>query len=231
MPHRAAFRTVDFWVFDLDNTLYPASSGLFAQIDERMRAYVRARFGVDDAEAHRIQKGYYKRYGTTLNGLMHEHGVDPHEFLGHVHDIDVTGLAPNPQLAAAIAALPGRKVVFTNGSTAHAERVNRQLGLHDSFDGVMDIIALGFRPKPHAEAYATLFEHFDAAPARAAMFEDLPRNLIPAHKLGMRTVLITGEHLWRNDGPQAPDDYADYIHHETDDLGAFLAQLQFEATT
>jgi putative hydrolase of the HAD superfamily len=231
MPHTRSFHSIDFWVFDLDNTLYPASSGLFRQIDERMRAFVRARFGCDDGEAHAIQKGYYRSYGTTLNGLMHEHGVDPHEFLGFVHEIDVTGLTPNPRLAAHLSELPGRKVVFTNGSARHAERVCRQLGLHGSFDGVMDIIALGFRPKPHTEAYETLFSHFKAAPTRAAMFEDLPRNLIPAHKLGVRTVLVTGEHLWRNDGPQAPDDYVDYVHHETDDLCTFLSELKFEATT
>jgi putative hydrolase of the HAD superfamily len=230
MP-RADFQTIDFWVFDLDNTLYPASSGLFRQIDERMRTFVRRRFGVDDDEAHAIQKGYYRSYGTTLNGLMHEHGVDPHEFLGFVHDIDVSALAPNPGLAQGIAALPGRKVVFTNGSAMHAARVTKQLGLDQSFDGVMDIIGLNYRPKPHAEAYDALFAHFGAQPTRSAMFEDLPRNLIPAHRLGMKTVLITGEHLWRNDGPTAPDDYADFVHHETDDLGAFLSELKFEATT
>jgi putative hydrolase of the HAD superfamily len=232
MPPRAAdFQTVDFWVFDLDNTLYPPSSGLFRQIDERMRAFVRARFGVDDEEARTIQKGYYRTYGTTLNGLMSERGVDPHEFLGFVHDIDVSALAPNPKLAEGIAALPGRKVVFTNGSCAHAERITRQLGLAQSFDGVMDIFALKFRPKPHAEAYDTLFDHFAADPARAALFEDLPRNLIPAHKLGVTTVLVTGDHPWRHDGPPAPPDYADFIHHETDDLPSFLRELTFENAT
>src|SRR5437868_3250126 len=130
MPPRAAdFQAIDFWVFDLDNTLYPPSSGLFSQIDDRMRAFVRARFGVDDEKARAIQKDYYRSYGTTLNGLMREHGVDPRAFLDYVHDIDVSALAPNPRLAQGIAALPGRKVVFTNGSKAHAERVTRQLGL------------------------------------------------------------------------------------------------------
>jgi len=228
MPRAADFKTIDFWVFDLDNTLYPASSGLFAQIDQRMRAYVRGRFGVSDDEAHAIQKGYYRQYGTTLNGLMCEHGVDPHEFLGFVHDIDVSPLKPDPGLAEGIAALPGRKVVFTNGSCAHAERVTRQLGLGDSFDGMMDIFGLGFRPKPQTEAYETLFAHFAAVPTRAAMFEDLPRNLMPAHKLGMTTVLVTGDHPWRHDGPPAPPDYADFVHHETDDLSSFLRQLTFE---
>ncbi len=232
MPPRAAdFQTVDFWVFDLDNTLYPPSSGLFTQIDERMRAFVRARFGVDDEEARAIQKGYYRTYGTTLNGLMSEHGVDPHEFLGFVHDIDVSALAPDPKLAQGIAALPGRKVVFTNGSSAHAERITRQLGLAQSFDGVMDIFALKFRPKPHVEAYDELFDHFAAEPRRAAMFEDLPRNLIPAHKLGVRTVLVTGDHPWRHEGPPAPPDYADFVHHETDDLPSFLRDLTFENAT
>ena len=231
MRSQPDFRTVDFWVFDLDNTLYPASAGLFHQMDERMRAFLRARFGCDDTEAHRMQKGYYRSYGTTLNGLMQEHGIDPHEFLDFVHKIDVSGLVPNPRLAESIRALPGRKVVFTNGSAWHAERVTRQLGLTGAFDGVMDIVALGFRPKPHAEAYEALFAHFQAQPARSVLFEDLPRNLIPAHRLGMRTVLIAGEQHWRNDGPVPPDDYADYVDHETDDLGAFLRQLTFEATT
>lgn len=230
-PPPADFRNIDFWVFDLDNTLYPASSGLFAQIDQRMRSYVRTRFGVDDEQARAIQKGYYRSYGTTLNGLMNEHGVDAHEFLGFVHDIDLSSLSSNPALAAGIAALPGRKVVFTNGSAAHADRVTRQLGLAQSFDGVIDIFALNFRPKPHAEAYETLLAAYTAEPRRAAMFEDLPRNLVPAHKLGMTTVLVTGDHPWRHDGPPAPDDYADFVHHETDDLSSFLRELPFETTT
>lgn len=230
-PRSTDFRTIDFWVFDLDNTLYPASSGLFAQIDQRMRSFVRTRFGVDDEEARAIQKGYYRSYGTTLNGLMSEHGVDPHEFLGFVHDLDLSSLTPNPLLGEGIAALPGRKVVFTNGSAMHAERVTRQLGLAQSFDGVMDIFALKFRPKPHAEAYDTLCAHYAAQPTRAALFEDLPRNLVPAHKLGMTTVLVTGDHPWRNDGPPAPPDYADFVHHETDDLAAFLRQLTLENAT
>jgi putative hydrolase of the HAD superfamily len=224
------FRNVDFWVFDLDNTLYPAASGLFVQIDERMRRFVRTRFGVDDEGARAIQKGYYKSYGTTLTGLMVEHGVDPHEFCGFVHDIDVSALAPNPGLRESIAALPGRKVVFTNGSAMHAERITRQLGLAQSFDGVMDIFALDFRPKPHEEAFAALFARFGATPSSAAMFEDLPRNLVTAHRLGMTTVLVTGEHPWRNDGPPPPDDYGDFVHHQTDDLTSFLRELT-RATT
>jgi putative hydrolase of the HAD superfamily len=230
-PPATDFRHIDFWVFDLDNTLYPAASGLFRQIDERMRRFVRARFDVDDEGARAIQKGYYRSYGTTLNGLMAEHGVDPHEFCGFVHDIDVSGLQPDLALRAGIAALPGRKVVFTNGSAKHAERVTGQLGLGQTFDGVMDIFALKFRPKPHVEAYEALFSRFGAEPKRAAMFEDLPRNLIPAHKLGMTTVLVTGEHPWRHDGPPAPDDYADYVHHQTDDLPSFLRELTIETTT
>ena len=229
-PRPPDFRTIDFWVFDLDNTLYPAASGLFTQIDERMRSFVRARFDVDDDGARAIQKGYYRSYGTTLTGLMVEHGIDPHEFCGFVHDIDVSALQPNPALRDGIAALPGRKVVFTNGSAMHAERVTRQLGLGQSFDGVMDIFGLNFRPKPHAEAYETLFAHFEAEPRRAAMFEDLPRNLVPAHKLGVTTVLVTGEHPWRHDGPPPPDDYADFVHHETDNLPAFLRDLTTETT-
>jgi len=232
LPPRAAdFRDVDFWVFDLDNTLYPAASGLFRQIDERMRRFVRGMFDVDDDGARAIQKGYYRSYGTTLNGLMAEHGVDPHEFCGFVHDIDVSVLRPDPALRDSIAALPGRKVVFTNGSAMHAERVTRQLGLARTFDGVMDIFALNFRPKPEREAYDALFARFGARPERAAMFEDLPRNLVQAHKLGMRTVLVTGEHPWREDGPPAPDDYSDYVHHETDNLPGFLRNLKIEATT
>jgi len=203
MPPRAAdFQAVDFWVFDLDNTLYPASSGLFAQIDERMRAFVRTRFGVGDEEARAIQKGYYRRYGTTLNGLMSEHGVDPHEFLGFVHDIDVSELAPNPKLAERITALPGRKVVFTNGSNAHAERVARQLGLAHCFDGVMDIFALGFKPKPQAEAYDKLFGHFAADPKRAVLFEDIARNLKPAADLGFTTVLVHSAKDWSHEPPE-----------------------------
>lgn len=215
------FAHVSVWAFDLDNTLYPARSNLFSQIDQRMAAYVSGLLGVDEDEARRVQKAFYKSHGTTLNGLMAEHSVDPHDYLAFVHDIDVSVLDPDPALNAALSALPGRKVIFTNGSTRHAANVADRLGIAQQFDAIIDIVATGFRPKPYDAAFDTLLAQV-AAPARAiAFFEDLPRNLEPAHRLGMTTVLIQADHPWRRDGP-ADGGAREHIHHETDDLTAFL---------
>ena len=209
------FTHVETWVFDLDNTLYPPHMRLFDQIEVRMTAWVQRVTGADRAEADRLRKHYWSTYGTTLAGLMAEHGVDPGPYLTEVHDIDFSVLAPDPALAAAVAALPGRRIVYTNGSEPYARRVLEARGLAALFDAVYGVEHAGFRPKPERAAFDRVFATDGLAPERAAMFEDDPRNLAAPHAMGMRTVHV------------APDPApAEHIHHHTDDLAGFLATLR-----
>lgn len=223
------FGHVDTWVFDLDNTLYPASSRLFDQIDAKITAFVMAHTGLDGLSARALQKHYYRKHGTTLRGLMTEDWLDPAQFLAFVHDIDHAVLEPAPQLAAAIGRLPGRRYVLTNGSRRHAESVIARLGIAELFEDVFDIAAAGYVPKPEAEAYRLFLDLHRIEPRKAAMFEDLSKNLVIPHALGMRTVLVTP----RDGEPEglerltSPDDSqpAAHVDHMTDDLAGFLAAL------
>ncbi|HEY0292554.1 MAG TPA: pyrimidine 5'-nucleotidase [Hansschlegelia sp.] len=227
------FDHVDTWIFDLDNTLYPASSRLFDQIDARITAYIANRQGIDGLSARALQKYYYRRYGTTLKGLMSEDGLDPDDFLAFVHDIDHSVLAPAPALAEGIARLPGRRFVLTNGSRRHAESTIARLGVAHLFDDVFDIAASGFVPKPEAAAYDLFLKLHGVAPARAAMFEDLGKNLVVPHALGMRTVLVVPAEGEPDalDRLTALDDAspAAHVDHMTDDLAGFLAALAIVA--
>ena len=206
------------WIFDLDNTLYPSTSDLFPQISARMGRYIQHRLDLDAAAARGLQKDLFQRHGTTLRGLMVEHAVDPHEFMNYVHDIDLAGLAPAPKLAAALAGLKSRKLVFTNGSHRHARRILDHLGLKDHIAGIFDIADAGFVPKPDPSGYHSLVERFGIEPSRAAMVEDMARNLEPAAALGMTTVLVQTENDWAKAGAEG-----DWIHHRTRDLAGFLA--------
>ncbi|CCG08439.1 pyrimidine 5'-nucleotidase [Pararhodospirillum photometricum] len=216
-------RTFDTWVFDLDNTLYPASVDLFTQIDTRMKAYISRTLDLGPDEAFRLQKQYYHQYGTSLRGLMLEHGVDPQAFLADVHAIDHSVLAPDPVLRRALERLPGRKVVFTNGSVFHADRVLCALGLRDLFEAIFDIVASDYIPKPHPETYARLIDQLGIDPARAIMVEDLEKNLAPAHALGMTTVLVRNTVHWSSwEGQSTTPETLPHCHHVTDDLAAWL---------
>jgi putative hydrolase of the HAD superfamily len=210
----ASFSHVRAWVFDLDNTLYPPEAALFAQIEVRMTAFVTRVLGVTLAEADRLRADYWARYGTTLAGLMAEHGLDPGPYLAEVHDIDFSGLVPDPLLAARIIALPGRKIVFTNGDGPYAAKVLAARGLTGAFDAVYGVEHAGYLPKPEQAAFEAVFALDGLSPAEGAMFEDDPRNLMVPHLMGMRTVLV---------GPEALAH--DHIHHHTGDLSAFLAGL------
>ncbi|MEI9987805.1 MAG: pyrimidine 5'-nucleotidase [Aliidongia sp.] len=211
---------IDAWIFDLDNTLYPAGSDLFPQISARMGRFIADRFGLGDEAARVLQKQLFRSHGTTMRGLMVEHGVDPKLFMDFVHDIDLSGLEPAVALAAALAALPGRKFVFTNGSRWHADRVLRHLGLAEHMTGVFDIADAEFIPKPHPAGYRTLIERFAIEPKRAVMVEDMARNLAPAAALGMVTVLVHNDSDWALDGAEG-----DWVQHRTDDLAGWLAAL------
>jgi len=205
------FTHVDFWVFDLDNTLYPPEDALFDQIEVRMTAWVMDALGVTQPEADRLRRTYWAQYGTTLAGLMQEHKVDPAPYLTDVHDISLEHMAADPELATRIRALRGRKIVYTNGSAPYARRVLAARGLSKSFDAVYGVEHAGFRPKPERQAFETVFAQDGIAPERAAMFEDDPRNLSAPHDMGMQTVHVAP-------APHA----AKFISHYTDDLSGFL---------
>lgn len=213
MP-KETFTHVTTWVFDLDNTLYPPHMRLFDQIEVRMTDWVMRALQVDRARADHLRAHYWATYGTTLAGLMAEHDVDPGPYLNEVHDIDFSVLAPDPALSDAIAALPGRKIVYTNACQPYAERVIAARGLSGRFDAVYGVEHARFHPKPAAEAFATVFGLDGLDPTSAAMFEDDSRNLLVPHALGMQTVHVA---------PAAQP--APHIHHHTSDLAAFLAGL------
>ena len=222
---RARFAAVDTWVFDLDNTLYPAGSTIWPAVDSRITRYLATLFDLDGTSARALQKYYYQRYGTTLRGLMEEHAISADEFLAFVHDIDRTGLAADPALGQALVALPGRKLILTNGSREHALRTTEQLGFHHVFEDIFDIVAAELVPKPEAVVYDRFLAKHAVDPTRAAMFEDLARNLTIPHARGMRTVLVAprgGDHreAWEAEGVSEP--FVDFV---TDDLAGFLRQI------
>jgi putative hydrolase of the HAD superfamily len=219
-----AFGHVETWVFDLDNTLYPHHLNLWQQVDERIRDYIARYLKVTAEEAFRLQKDYYKRYGTSMRGLMTEHGMEPDDFLDFVHQIDHSPLTPNAALGAAIEVLPGRKLILTNGTRRHADAVLARLELDRHFDDVFDIVAAELEPKPSPQTYDRFLKAHNVDAARTAMFEDLARNLVVPHALGMTTVLVVPEHTrevfredWELEGREAP-----HVDHVTDDLVGFL---------
>jgi putative hydrolase of the HAD superfamily len=225
--HVRGFEQVQTWVFDLDNTLYPHRLNLWQQVDERIRDYIVDFLHVTRDEAFRMQKDYYRRYGTTLRGLMEEHGLEPDRFLEIVHQIDHSALTPNPALGAAIARLPGRKFILTNGTRRHADAVMARLQIEQHFDDVFDIAAAALEPKPRPAVYDRFVARHRIDPEKSAIFEDLARNLEVPHALGMATVLVVpagaGVVLredWELAGRDAP-----HVDHVTDDLTGFLRQL------
>jgi putative hydrolase of the HAD superfamily len=208
---------VGCWVFDLDNTLYPAQCDLFSQVDVRIGEYIAGRFKIPYEQARWLQKSYFRGYGTTMKGLMTEYGIDPHEFLDFVHLIDHSPVQPDPRLDAALAALPGKKYVFTNASVAHSEKVLERIGIAHRFDGIFDIIAAEFDPKPHDAFYDRFLARHGVEAKAAALFEDMARNLVPAHVRGMTCVLVETENAWGMEGHDG-----EHVHHRTKDLCAWL---------
>jgi putative hydrolase of the HAD superfamily len=208
------FDHVATWVFDLDHTLYPPEMALFDQINIRMTDYVMTALKVDRDKADQLRHTYWREHGTTLTGLMDIHGVDPGPYLSDVHAIDFSVLEPDPALAARIRALPGRRIVYTNGTAPYAENVLAARGLAGLFDAVYGVEHAGFRPKPEARAFAAIFTRDGLEPTRSAMFEDDPRNLAAPHAMGLRTVHVAPR-----------PDPAPHIHHHTADLTDFLGRI------
>ena len=230
----ADFACVNSWVFDIDNSLYPAACNLFAQIDARMTGFIENRLGLSREEARKLQKAFYVQYGTTLSGLMHEHNVKPHDFMDYVHDIDLTPISENKKLAGLIKALPGKKYIFTNGSVRHAENVAGKLGIVNLFDGIFDIAAADYKPKPHRAPYEKFIARHGIDPTKAAMFEDMACNLEVPHAMGMRTVLVASDAPWLDDEPASkrpatPSDRHDHVHYLTENLATFLHEIDIES--
>ena len=231
---RVRFGHVTTWVFDLDNTLYPPDSGIWRMIDERITLFLIDLFGLDGQSARALHQHYYLNHGTTLRGLIEDNIDVAEQFLEFVHDIDRSGLKPNPVLAREVSKLPGRKLIFTNGSRNHAILTASQLGLDGLFEDAFDIVAASFRPKPAAAAYDAFFERYDIDPQCAAMFEDVVKNLAVPKARGMTTTLVTAkpgqaDHRQPHDRPTAESAaaVADFV---TDDLGEFLAWLNARLT-
>lgn len=228
----SAFRDVDVWIFDLDNTLYPPHTDLFAQVDTRIGDFVARLLNMEREAAHNLQKDYYRRYGTTLRGLMVEHGINPDGFLEFVHDIDHSRVPPDPRLASAIRALPGRHFIMTNGTVDHAAAILDRLGIVDHFEDIFDIVAADLIPKPAEETYTRFWQKHGIDTRRSAMFEDLSRNLIVPSSHGMRTVLVVPEGTrevfredWELEGQTAP-----HVEYVTDDLAGFLERMPTRRT-
>ena len=224
---KRTFDHIETWVFDLDNTLYPHHVNLWQQVDVRIRDFVADCLKVSKDEAFKIQKDYYRRYGTTMRGMMTEHGINADDFLAYVHEIDHSPLEPNPLMGAAIEKLPGRKLILTNGSRAHAGKVLERLGIGKHFEDVFDIVSAELEPKPAHRTYQRFLRLHGVDPAKAAMFEDLARNLVVPHDLGMTTTLVVPDGTkkvvredWELEGRDAA-----YVDHITDDLTGFLAKI------
>jgi len=211
---------IETWIFDLDNTLYPASSRLFDQISQNMTRFIMANLDLGWDAARELQTSFFREHGTTMRGLMDNHGTDPVEFLDFVHEIDLSAIIPDPGLNQALERLPGRKVIFTNGSTDHAKNITSHLGIDHLFDATFDIIDSEYTPKPDPGVYAKMTTQLGINPDTAIMFEDMARNLIPAADMGMTTVWVRTDVDWGIEGSEG-----DHIDHVADDLGKWLGAL------
>jgi putative hydrolase of the HAD superfamily len=217
----ADLRHIDVWLFDLDNTLYPPETQFMGLIEARMTEFVARHLGLPHDEAHALQKKYYRENGTTLAGLMANHGVDPADYLDQVHDVSLDGLIPDPDLAKALARLPGRLLIFTNGDANHAARVLGKLGIAGAFEDVFHIASADYIPKPHPDTFTRMTAAHGVDPRRAVFFEDSEKNLAPAAAIGMTTVLV---------GPHAEASTAPFVHYRTHKLTPFLNAARVKET-
>jgi putative hydrolase of the HAD superfamily len=213
------FDPIEAWVFDLDNTLYPAVSHVFDQISRRMTAFIAEHFDIAPDAALRRQRDYFMRYGTTLRGLMIEHGLPPGPFLDYVHDIDISRVRGDPDLALKLGLLPGRKLIFTNASRVHAERIMKKIGITEHFEDIFDIAAADYIPKPDRTSYAMMLRRHGVKADTACMIEDIAVNLEPAKALGMTTVWLKGEIDWAKPKGMGTPRYIDFV---ADDLVSWL---------
>ena len=215
-----SFKSIKFWIFDLDNTLYSGQTKVFDQVDKKMSSFISKKLKINIDEAKKIQKDYFRKYNTTLSGMIKHHNIDANEFLEFVHDINLDFLGKNEKLEQEIAKISGKKIIFTNGSKAHAENVTKRIGIKKLFDGVFDIVEANFVPKPAIEAYKKLIEKYKIEPQYCIFIEDIARNLKPAHDLGMKTVWIKNNEPWA-----AEFSNESFINYRTENLTEFLKEI------
>jgi putative hydrolase of the HAD superfamily len=213
-------KDIKFWLFDLDNTLYSGDTKVFDQVDKKMSKFISEKLKVSEEEAKKIQKNYFHEYNTTLNGMIKNHDIDANEFLKFVHDVNLDFLQKDEFLGDQINKLNGKKIIFTNGSKAHAANVTGKIGIDKLFDGVFDIVDSDFYPKPSMEPYKKIIENYNIEPEYCIFFEDIARNLKPAHDLGMKTVWIKNKEPWA-----AEYSDAEFINYRTDNLANFLKEI------
>jgi putative hydrolase of the HAD superfamily len=213
-------KKIKYWLFDLDNTLYSGDTKVFDQVDKKMSKFISEKLKVSEEEAKKIQKNYFHEYNTTLNGMIKNHDIDATEFLEFVHDVNLDFLKKDEFLGNQINKLNGKKIIFTNGSKAHAANVTGKIGIDNLFDGVFDIVDSDFYPKPSMEPYKKIIENYNIEPEYCIFFEDIARNLKPAHELGMKTVWIKNKEPWA-----AEYSDAEFINYKTDNLANFLKEI------
>ena len=218
---------IDTWIFDLDNTLYSADSGIFQQVHKLMGKFIVEHLNVNINEAKNIQRKYYKKHGTTLRGLMDNHGIDPDSFLEEVHKLDYSIVSPNLKLAKNLENLNGKKFIFTNANKKHADIILDKLQIANLFEGIFDIKMANYIPKPEIQTYEKLIETYNINPNKTIMFDDIAKNLVPASKLGFTTVWIDVGH------ENFSDDIASskkYLDHQTKDLSNWLSNINMRST-
>ena len=213
-------KKIKYWLFDLDNTLYSGDTKVFDQVDKKMSKFISEKLKISEKEAKKIQKNYFHEYNTTLNGMIKNHDIDANEFLEFVHDVNLDFLKKDEFLGNQINKLNGKKIIFTNGSKAHAANVTGKIGIDKLFDGVFDIVDSDFYPKPSIEPYKKIIENYNIEPEYCIFFEDIARNLKPAHELGMKTVWIKNKEPWA-----AEYSDANFINYKTDNLANFLKEI------
>ena len=213
-------KKIKYWLFDLDNTLYSGDTKVFDQVDKKMSKFISEKLKVSEEEAKKIQKNYFHEYNTTLNGMIKNHDIDATEFLEFVHDVNLDFLKKDEFLGNQINKLNGKKIIFTNGSKAHAANVTGKIGIDNLFDGVFDIVDSDFYPKPSMKPYKKIIENYNIEPEYCIFFEDIARNLKPAHELGMKTVWIKNKEPWA-----AEYSDAEFINYKTDNLANFLKEI------
>ena len=216
---------IDTWIFDLDNTLYSADSGIFQQVHQLMGEFIKNYLKVDLKEAKKIQSKYYKEHGTTLKGLMDNYGVDPDHFLAEVHKLDYSIVSSNESLNLELKKLNGKKIIYTNANMQHTIDVLERIGLTNFFDEIFDIKMANYVPKPAIKPYKQIIEKFDLNPNSSAMFDDIAKNLVPAKKVGFTSVWIDAGYENFSDDIKSSKKYLDYT---TTDLHLFLEKVNKE---